>query len=260
MGIFFDPIPGRVQVWMNGGGGQSAGIAALICQGKLPKPDYAILVDTGRERTATFDYYKAHTLPALSAIGVNSVVIEKELYATVDLTSKNGRNILIPAFTDINDGVGKLTNYCSKEWKLRVKRRWLRDQGIRECDTWLGISFDEVRRVRKDDVKWDRTLYPLIDLQMRRHDCDLEVARMGWPKAPRSACWMCPNACDGEWQDMKRNHPADFARAVAFERELRKGDPNLWLHESCVPLDEVDLESKSALAFEKGCETGMCFT
>lgn len=260
MGMFFDPISERTQVWMNGGGGQSSGIAALICTGVLPKPDYAVIVNTGRERTATFDYYRRYVKPALDYRGVNCVMLDKEEWATVDLTSTNGRNILIPAFTNQNNGsVGKFMNYCSTEWKLRVKRRFLREAGIRACDTWVGISMDEIRRVKKDDTKWDRTLYPLIDLKMRRHDCDLAVLKMGWPKAPRSACWMCPNACDGEWLDMKENRPHDFALALSFDRELRLTDPNLWLHESCVPLDEVDFKARDGSAFDKGCESGMCF-
>ena len=45
------------QVWSCGGGTQSAAIAALIVRGDLPKPDYAYMVDTGRERTATIDYF-----------------------------------------------------------------------------------------------------------------------------------------------------------------------------------------------------------
>ncbi len=127
MGLFFDPKPERVQVWMNGGGGQSAGLAALICTGDLPKPDWAVLVNTGRERSATFDYYESYVRPALERCGVRCIVVEKEHYATVDLTSTNGKHILIPAFTNQSGEVGKLTNYCSKEWKLRVKRRWLRE-------------------------------------------------------------------------------------------------------------------------------------
>ncbi len=260
MGLFFDPKPERTQVWMNGGGVQSSAIAALIVTGKLPKPDWAVLVNTGRERSHTFEYHESVVRPSLEAVGVRCVIIEKEQYATVDLTSKNGRNILIPAFTNQSGETGKLTNYCSKEWKLRVKRRWLREIGVTACDTWLGISLDEMRkRVKADDTDWDRTIFPLIDLRMRRYHCELAVINIGWPKPPRSACWMCPNACDREWLDLKINHPADFAMAVAFDYELRQDDPNLFLHESCVPLDQVDFESRAASAFDKECESGMCF-
>lgn len=34
----------RVQLWSCGGGRQSAGIAALIVEGKLPKPDHVCMV------------------------------------------------------------------------------------------------------------------------------------------------------------------------------------------------------------------------
>lgn len=37
------------QVWSCGGGTQSGAIASLIRLGKLPRPDYAFMTDTGRE-------------------------------------------------------------------------------------------------------------------------------------------------------------------------------------------------------------------
>jgi len=38
----------RTQVWASGGGVQSTAIAALIVLGRLPKPDLAVIADTGR--------------------------------------------------------------------------------------------------------------------------------------------------------------------------------------------------------------------
>jgi hypothetical protein len=217
------------------------------------------MIDTEREKTETFEYQHRYVVPALASAGVAMHIVRKSQYATVDLTSKNGRNILIPAFTNISGEKGKLSTYCSGEWKHRVINRFLREQGVGDNDRWLGYSLDEMRRVSKDDTKRERKLYPLIDLRKSRGQCIAAVLNFGWPKPPRSACWMCPNQCDLEWREMKEKRPDDFAMAVAFERMLRKDDPNLFLHESCVPLDEVDFSIPFVSAFESGCQSGLCF-
>jgi hypothetical protein len=70
---------------------------------------------------------------------------------------------------------------------------------------------------------------------------------------------MCPNKGDSEWRFLKEHWPDDFARAVALERELRELDPHFWLHESAVPLDQVDFSDEQGLFAEKPCTSGMCF-
>ena len=45
-------------VWSYGGGTQTAAIAVLILQGRLPKPDIAVMADTGREIASTWDYLR----------------------------------------------------------------------------------------------------------------------------------------------------------------------------------------------------------
>jgi hypothetical protein len=58
-------------VWSYGGGTQTAAIAVLILQGKLPKPDIAVMADTGREIQSTWDYLYTVVQPALDSIGVD---------------------------------------------------------------------------------------------------------------------------------------------------------------------------------------------
>ena len=246
------------QVWSFGGGTQSAAIAALILQGRLPKPDLAVISDTGREKETTWSYLETVVQPALQSVGTEIVAVKKSDWATVDLRSTTGEFVLIPAFTNIRGAQGKLPAYCSTEWKRRVIQRWLRAQGVKECEVWLGMSVDEMRRVRQSGEGWFRHRYPLIfDVPMRRSECiSLVMDQMGWPEPPRSACWMCPQMSDAEWRGMS---PEDFAKAVEFEREQRVADPNFYLHESCVPLDQVDFTSSQTALFA-GCESGYCFS
>ncbi|RTR51879.1 hypothetical protein, partial [Pseudomonas aeruginosa] len=60
----------RTQLWSSGGGVQSAAIAALIVQGRIAPPDLAIIVDTEREQSTTWDYMDQVIQPALAGVGV----------------------------------------------------------------------------------------------------------------------------------------------------------------------------------------------
>lgn len=207
----------RVQVWSSGGGTQSAAIAALIIRGDVAPPDFAVIVDTEREVGSTWDYHDNVIYPALKKVGVTLHRVPKSLFATVDLYSSKG-DILIPAFTTQQGNVGKLPTFCSNEWKERVVNRWLKTQtDAKLFNIWIGISTDELRRVKQTIGKYEKR-YILVEKRMNRGDCLSIVKSMGWPTPPRSRCKQCPNQGSSEWQDLHDNHPSDFAEAVEFEK------------------------------------------
>jgi hypothetical protein len=240
-------------VWSCGGGVQSAAIAALICRGRLPKPDVALMVDTEREKRTTWDYVSGVLVPNLKAAGVDLVIVKKSQFASVDVYSRGG-DMLLPVF--LGSG-GKLPTFCSNEWKQRVAHRYLRSIGVEKCRTWIGISTDEMRRVRVSGLAWNQNCYPFIEAEFKlyynRNHCIEEVRRTGWPDAPRSACYMCPNMSDAEWLAM---HPQDLELAAQFEDRIRQDDPDFFLHKSRVPLREVVFSDGGGEI--GGCE-GMCF-
>jgi hypothetical protein len=249
----------RTQIWASGGGVQSAAIAALIVQGKL-HPDLAVIVDTEREQSTTWDYMDAVISPALESVGVVLHRVKKSDFATVDLYGgEEEDSLLIPAFTTQGDGVGKLPTFCSNEWKRRVVQRWATAQGVKLATMWLGISTDERQRLSFVAGKWENS-YPLVDAMMNRGDCMALVAKMGWPTPPRSSCWMCPNHTTHEWRDIKDNKPKDWQQAIRFDREIRKRDPNAFLHQGAIPLEEADFTERNGDLFDKGCASGYCFT
>jgi len=135
---------------------------------------------------------------------------------------------------------------------------------------WIGISLDEVSRMKPSREPWCVHRFPLIEMEMTRHDCILWMQRAKFPEPPRSACTYCPFHSDHEWRRLKEEEPAAFAEAVKFERDLQnlhagfpmngriKGIP--FLHDSLKPLDKVDFsldERQGSLKFVNECE-GMC--
>jgi hypothetical protein len=245
------------EVWSCGGGVQSAAIAALICQGRLPKPDLAVIVDTEREKSSTWSYLDEVLRPNLAKVGVGIERIRKSDFTDVDLWGgEDDKILLIPAFTTLNGSIGKKPAFCSGEWKRDVIHRFLRSKGIEEARTWIGISLNEKHRIRAQRKKWVSEWYPLIfEVPMGRGDCiRLVMDGMKWPRPPRSSCWMCPNMSDDEWREMSEE---DMAKAVEFEREIRKQDGFVYLHQLGKPLDQVDFTDRQQTLY--GCESGYCF-
>ena len=249
-------------VWSCGGGTQSAAIAALIIQGKIPKPDLALIADTGREATETWTYYYERMMPALAIAGIDLQRVKG--LATVDIYSgKDKDTIIMPMYTAANKAnvEGRLPKYCSNEWKTRPIQRAIRAAGYTHGEIIIGFSVDEMQRMRGVDpqAKWNH-IYPLVDMRLTRGDCIALVERMGWGTPPRSACWMCPFRTDQEWQHLKDNHLEDFMQAVVLERQLQLTDPDVYFHRSNRPLDSVSFDRGQRDIFDAGCNSGHCFT
>lgn len=256
------PVP---TVWQCGGGRQSTAIAALIVQGRLPLPDYAVMADTDRERTSTWEYMKAVLRPHLIEAGVNLVVVPKSEWTTVDVwAGADGKTCLLPVFTTFSGTLSKLPVYCSSKWKSRPIQRFLKERlGLTKWVNWFGMSLDEMRRVRQRDDKGNLNWYPLIQgIPMRASECiNLVVNIMGWPEPPHSACAECPNQGNSEWRDMRKNWPADFERACLFDEWIRETDPTIFLHFSGVPLREANLEAEPTAITGQltlSCDSGFC--
>lgn len=258
-------------VWNCGGGVQSITIGALIVRGELPKPDYAVIADTERERSSTWLYADAVLIPELAKVGVTLHRVKKSDHTRFDLYGgKDGKTLLLPVFTNASGTVGKFSNYCSGYWKRDVIERFIRETfGLRRWMTWYGISLDELQRLRVSG-KYGPNYYPLCfdnpGKPMRRAGCIQYVTEVaGWPTPPRSSCYQCPMHSPEEWLDLKENWPEDFAKAVEVERQVLAQDPNAFLHESCIPLDQVDFaaiveqrQSKGS-QLSLGCDSGFCF-
>lgn len=268
---------GRLQVMSSGGGTQSNCIIVLIAMGALPKPDIVIMSNTEREASNVFEYQEKYIKPICDEIGLEYVIINKSDYTKHDISyiNESGEETTLPPFfSEFNgrnqDGtIGKQPGFCSSKWKSDVLNRYLnkrygeKELTKRGVDYWIGMSFDEKNRVKYPTGKWQKR-YPLFEAQILREQAIKIVEEFGLPEPPRSACWMCPNRHDDEWQWMKENVPEDFERAVKFEKELQKDFEWLWLHRTGEPLSDLDFKklsrsSKQIDIFEKYCDTGLCF-
>jgi len=228
----------RDMVWSCGGGVDSTAIAILITQGKLPKPDYAVMVDCGYERQSTMNYVKDVITPRLGDMGVRMDVIRTVDYGTNELFDNNGR-LRIPAFRKNDDGtISKLNTHCNGGWKVAIVKRWLRELGVEACENWVGIAANESKRMSVSKYKWFTHRYPLVELGYTREDCVYLIGAAGWPLPQRSACYFCPMQTDRQYSLMRQNEPEEFEKACVVEDQIQAKDNRLWLRKSCVPLRE----------------------
>lgn len=253
----------RVQLWSCGGGRQSAGIAALIGQGRIKKPDHVCMVALEWEMKSTFKYVNTYIRPMLKSLGIPFTYISRKKYATVGFWSTNDDSLLLPAFTNKSGKNSKLPEFCSGEWKTRVAMRWANEQSgwkERGVDCWLGISWEERKRRRSPQTEWYQPAYPLLDWMPKVFSvnaCLDAVSEMGWPVPPRSRCKHCPNQQDSEWSELTAE---EWDNVCNLEDELRERDPNAFFHKSMIPLRQVQLKPENDTpGLFGGCSSGMCY-
>ena len=120
---------------------------------------------------------------------------------------------------------------------------------------WLGISLDEIGRMKPSRERWVKHRWPLVDIRMTRQDC-IDWFASSYPQRhlPRSACVICPYRSDEHWLELKHAEPTSYDEAVKFDRWLRSSRNNPvrvllngrpYLHSSRRPLASVLAERET---------------
>jgi len=242
-----------------GWGIQSFTLAAMAALGDIEPIDYAVHADTTHERTDTYTFAEKYT-PWLEERGVKVVTVKDEKAA---IEVWQGKHIPVMADNGI-DEAGRALRTCTQRWKIAPMRRWIQKlRNGQPVEQWLGISLDEVQRMKQSNVKYITNRYPLIEMKMSRWDCKLYLERNGLEIPPRSACVFCPFHSRSEWRDIRDNAPEDWSKAVQVDKAIRKARPpyDLFVNVQRKPLEDCDLDNeidKGQLSlWENECE-GLC--
>ena len=243
-----------------GAGVQSTTLLLLANHGELPggPVDYAIFADTGWEPKAVYEHLawleRASEIPVLRVTAGN---LRKD---AMDHSTR--RRAAMPLYVVAprgRAGSAVMPRQCTREYKIDPIARRVRELlGARPrqrippgaVEMLLGLSLDEVQRMKPSDRPWLTITWPLIEKRMTRHDCELWLQRHGYPIPPKSACIGCPFHGNAYWREMRDERPDEWADAVDFDAGLRDGRVHLprveqptYLHRSFLPLREVDLST-----------------
>ncbi len=272
-----------------GAGVQSSVLALLLSRSDpqllelgYPQPDVAVFADTGWEPHyvyAHLDWLESQLNYPLVRVSAGDLRSNIKLGRTV-----SGHQFIdVPFFlVDENGKKGMLRRQCTNHYKIKPIYRSIRKlAGGRpgrpfpadtHVEMWLGISLDEVGRMKPSRETWVEHRWPLVDLGMSRSDC-LDWFSSEYPGRylPRSACVICPYRSDEHWLELKHSEPSSFEEAVRFDRWLRHNKSNPvrqilngrpYLHSARRPLASVIAARESEGLeninhFNEECE-GLC--
>jgi hypothetical protein len=260
-----------------GAGVQSSTVLLMSCKGELPKLDAAIFADTQWEPKAVYDWLNTTLNREAVNAGIPIYVVSnghirddamrsrfrKENYEDIE----GGRWASMPFYATYDgDDAGMMRRQCTSEYKITPVQRKCRELAGKDghVTLWMGISGDEMRRMRMSKVKWIENYYPLVFGLKRpwhRHDCVKWLNDNGFSNVPKSSCIGCPYRPDKDWRSMQIDRPEEFADAVKFDEQIRDmGNGNFFLHRSLKPLKMVDFstdEERGQQNWLNECE-GMC--
>jgi hypothetical protein len=155
---------------------------------------------------------------------------------------------------------------CTAEFKIQpIQSFYTKNYNKQNIVQWIGISLDEIYRIKPSRNKYVENRWPLIEMKMKRYQCIQWMENHGYPKPPRSACVFCPYQHDREWLRLKTEEPKEFKKAVEFERRMQVTKDSVGftgevrLHRSMKLIDEVEFDANNNQAdmFLNECE-GMC--
>lgn len=259
----------RLRVISLGAGVQSTTLALMAAHGEIgPMPDAAIFADTGWEPQAVQEHLQwlmsGNVLPFPVFI-VSAGNIREDALAKTNTTGQ--RFASIPWFMRMPDGTDAIgRRQCTKEYKIRpLQKKVVELMGGKRpkggCEMWVGISTDEIVRMKDSRVQYIKNRWPLIEKRMNRNDCLQWLKRHGY-SAPKSSCIGCPFHTDSQWRALT---PEEFTDAVEVDRAIRvqsgiRGEQ--YMHRSLKPLDQVDFSTpvdrgQIEFGFLQECE-GMC--
>lgn len=265
-----------------GAGVQSSTMALMASRGELLgiEVDFAIFADTQDESKKVYEWLdwleKQLSFPVYRVTKgrLSEHVLRMRTKKNGAVYSKSD----IPFYTLGKDGKEGMIPFrtCTADFKIQQILKELRNRcGIKRgqkdqtVTSLIGISYDELQRMKDSRDKWVANRFPLVELKMRRQDCIDWMLKNGYPEPPRSSCVYCPFHSNKEWRRLQIEEPDEFAKAVKFEKDLQFAKANNdefdsvpFLHNSRKPLDTIDFRSdvergQGLLDFGDECD-GMC--
>ena len=249
-----------------GAGIQSSTVLLLACEGVIPRFDVALFADTGWEPRAVYE-----NLARLRAHAEQFGIPVRTVSAgniRDDALDPAHRFVSMPLHVLNPDGTrGLARRQCTSEYKISPLKKAARQllgyphprrvpRGV-YIEQAIGISIDEFSRAKDSGVRYLRNVFPLLELGWDRARCVDYLAKRGFEKTVKSACLGCPFHGNAGWRWIRDNDPDGWAEAVAFDKAIRDGYPHAtrqgqqlrgqyFLHRSCQPLDQVDLDPPAA--------------
>lgn len=268
--------PFGLRVISYGGGVQSTALLVLAAQGRI---DFRLFVmanvGADSENPATLRYLDEYARPFAAEHGRELAVLDRRkrdgsTETLMQRLERPSRSIPIPVRM-ANGAPGN--RQCTADFKIKVIGRWTKEHGATSDNpaiVGIGISLDEIQRANsRRQVPHEQAVYPLLDLGLRRTDCEQIIREAGLPVPPKSSCFFCPFRRERDWLDQKRQTPELFEKSCQLEETLNErrallGKDPVYLTRFNRPLRQVVPDGVDQLSMfdeaDGACDSGYCFT
>lgn len=244
------------QYWLSlGGGVQSTAMALMIMDKTIDaKLDGVIFADTGSEPPHVYEAVNI----VKSKAEINNIkfaIVKNSKYAsledairTIQITKNGNSNMAyLPVVFFKNKDTGKkfvMNRQCTKHFKILPVNKYVKSQTKDDVYMYLGISTDEIERVKPSQTKRIIHKFPLIESRKSRNDCLLYLQKQGL-NILKSRCYYCGYSSNKNWHEIKTLYPELWGNAISLDEHIRNANSNIqgqgFLHKSMTPLKDVNL-------------------
>lgn len=176
-----------------GGGLNSTAMTLLLLEQQKPI-DYIPFADTGEEKPETYQFIEVFSKYLKDKYSLSITVVRRMVDGKQQTLSEYCRqHVILPSFH---------WRFCTDKFKVRPIRSFLMlalehsEASITSKDEsfvqYIGFDAGEWERVKKSRWKDTTNIYPLIDYDIHRIDCECIIRQHGLPIPPKSSCYFCP--------------------------------------------------------------------
>ncbi len=197
-----------------GGGVNTVALMIYLIKKRMPF-DQAVFADTGDELPETYEYLKIadkylkrHNIPLITV---------KSRSGTLYATCKRRR--VIPS---------QIWRWSTRDKKIIPIHIYYRSLKAHIYE-YLGITYDEIERVKPSRESYITSLFPFVDAKITREDCVRIIKDAALPIPVKSGCYFCPFNTVTRWKEIYEKHRELYLKAMKLE-EQSKHFPNQRLH------------------------------
>jgi hypothetical protein len=222
-----------------GGGVNTCALMVYLVENKMPL-DEAIFADTGAELPETYEnvkiaerYLRNHGISFRQVSSRNGT-----LYSTCR------KRKVIPS---------QIWRWSTRDYKITPIHAYYRSLKCHIYE-YLGISFDEIERVKPSRESYITSLFPLVDARIDRETCVQLIKTAGIKIPVKSGCYFCPFNNAERWREIYENHHDLFIKAMHLE-EGSKHFPDQKLYKSTLRAlkDDQFRNGRSSSISDKPC-------
>lgn len=183
--------------------GAGVGSTALVCHllPKIKKSDIEVVFcDHGADWPETYEYVEY----IKTSLDIKITILKVEIQGSMGLYNFYKNRKLIPFYR---------YRICTDKAKIRPLTKYFNTP----CNNYMGITWDERKRVRPNNKKDITNCYPFVEERITRDRAIKIIEHTGLKIPNKSGCFFCPFQGKAEWKRLYDEHNELFIKAMELE-------------------------------------------